>query len=226
MSACQRFEREGLRQLERGTRLDDHFRSCPDCRAAWAAHSRLRRRIADLGGGVEPPAGWQRRVWARIAQGERRPSRRGWLRLGLPAGLAAAAALLLFAVVRPGPGPSPASLQVSIEAGGGEPRRGAEGHPGDRLVVRAVTGGAPHAELRIYRHDSDLVTLCSSRPPCRREGDEILLDLPLESIGSYQTLLLLADRPLPKPSSGLDADAGAALDAGARVLLGRDVQIR
>lgn len=224
MTSCDRFEREGLLLLERELPLDGHFESCPDCRASRAAHERLRRGLGVLGAGAVPRADWQGKVWRRIDE-RRRPSR--WL---VPAALAAAAlaaaALVVLGVALRPEGARPASLEVAVAAGDGATRRGEQAHPGDLLTVRATTAGARHAELRIYFHETRILVRCSSRPPCRRDGDEIRAELTLEAIGSYQTLLLLSDRPLREPASDLDGDAGAALAAGARAILGRDVDVR
>src|SRR5262245_39201357 len=38
VSACRRFETEGLLRLESGETLDEHFERCPDCLAARTAY--------------------------------------------------------------------------------------------------------------------------------------------------------------------------------------------
>lgn len=224
MTSCDRFEREGLLLLEQELPLDGHFEICPDCRAARAAHDQLRREISVLGAEDVPPANWQRKVWQRINE-RRRPSRwRSWLLV--PAGLVTAAALVVLGVILPPAGLQPASLELAVRSGDGIRLRGDEAQRGDRLTIRATTADALHAEVRLYFHETQMVLRCSSDPPCRRDGDEIRADLTLDLIGSYQTLLLLSDQPLPEPSSGLDGDAGAALAAGARAVLGRDIHVR
>jgi hypothetical protein len=224
MNECRRFEEEGLLRLEQGLPLDDHFSTCPDCLAARAAYDRLREEIAAAGDGLEPSPGWQAGVWAAIEK--RKTARRrpwGWWLL-LPA---AAAVLLAVLLLRPAtPPPTQLALAVEVEAGTGAVRRGAEAHPGDRLRLRASTGKASHAELRVYRNDRSLVFRCSTEPPCqRREGAlEALFLLP--SVGNYQSLLVTSDRALPEAGASLDADVAKALDAGAQATLGPEIDVR
>ncbi|MES1243406.1 MAG: hypothetical protein ABUT39_17475 [Acidobacteriota bacterium] len=221
MSACRRFEEEGLLRLEQGLPLDDHFATCPDCLAERAAYERLREGIAKAGDGIEPPPGWQAGVWAAIEARKRRRLSGWWL-------LVPAAAVLLVAVLllRPPTRTARLALAVEVEAGSGPVRRGDEAHPGDRLRLRAATGEAPHAELRVYRNDRALVLRCSTEPPCRLSDGTLEAELVLPSIGSYQSLLLTSDRPLPGAGGGLDADVAAALAAGARTTLGGEIEAR
>jgi hypothetical protein len=224
MSACRRFEDEGLMRLEQGLPLDDHFATCPDCLAARAAYERLRGEIASAGDGIEPPPGWQAGVWAAIE--ERRSARRrlrGWWLL-LPA---AAAVLVAVLLLRPSePPPARLALAVEVETGTDTVRRGAEAHPGDRLHLRASTGGAGYAELRVYRNDRALVLRCSTEPPCRRRQGTLEAAFLLPSTGSYQSLLVTSGRPLPEAGAGLDADVATALGAGARATLGPETEVR
>jgi anti-sigma factor RsiW len=226
VSSCDRFEREGLLQLERGHDLGDHFQRCPDCLAARAAYDRLRQELAGAGSGYEPPADWQVRVRAAIAQ-RRRPPRPWWSRLLIPAGVAAAGAAAVLVIVVREPEPEPVvALHVGIEAAAEVTRRGGEAHPGDRLQLEAHTAGARHAELRVYRHDAELVMRCSTEPPCVRDGDRLRAALRLEALGSYRSVLLVSDRPFPPPAAGLDRDVGAALETGAQAYLGEEVRVR
>jgi hypothetical protein len=224
MTQCDRFESEGLLRLEQGLPLDGHFETCPDCLAARAAYDRLQEEIAAAGEQYEPPAYWQNRVWAAVEARRERPLR-SWRWLWVPAGLAAALLIVFVIGRRPG-GPALAALQVEIEAGPGAVRRGDEAHPGDRLVLQATPGTATYSELRVYRHDTALVLRCSSEPPCARQGDELRATLVLDALGSYQSLLLLSEKPLPEPSSDLDRDADAALAAGAEIQLGREIRVQ
>lgn len=227
MSRCGRFEAEGLLLLEQGLPLDEHFATCPDCLAARAAHERLRAEIAVLGAEDEPPVGWQARVWERLDQRRerRRPRWLGWI---VPAGvgLAAAslAALFLIFLIRP-PEPRLPSLRVEVQAGA-TVRRGGEAQPGDLLRLMATTGGARHAELRVYRNDTELVLRCSTDRPCSRQGDEVRAAVLLDTVGRYQPLLLRAERPLPPPVSDLEKDTSAALAAGADVKPGSEIVVR
>ena len=220
MTRCDRFETEALLALERGLPLDEHFSSCPDCLAARAAYDRLGDGISSLGAEDEPPVGWQARVWERIAQRRRR--RRGWWTWWVVPAVAAAAALLIL--IRT-PEREPAGLWVKVEAGA-TVRRGAEAQPGDRLDLRATTGGAPHAELRVYRNDAELVLRCSSEPPCTRREDELRASVVLDGIGRYQSLLFLSKNSLPATASDLETDTSATFAAGADVELGPEVVVR
>jgi hypothetical protein len=211
-AGCERFENEGLLLLEQGQPLDDHFSSCPDCLKARAAYDRLREQLTNLGEEDEPAADWQARVWERIEQRKRRRWSPWWIAPVAVAAAAAMAALFLIWI----PGQRPASLQIAIEAGA-TVRRGAEAHPGDLLRLAATTGGARHSELRVYRNDTELILSCSTESPC---------SVVLDGVGRYQPLLLLSESPLPSPTSDLEIDTGAALDAGAEIEMGPEVVVR
>ncbi|HKH45312.1 MAG TPA: hypothetical protein VKM72_11655 [Thermoanaerobaculia bacterium] len=219
VTRCERFETEGLILLERGERLDGHFATCPDCREARAAYELLREQIAEAGADDEPPADWQARVRERIEQRRRRPLW-GWVLA--PLGAAALAAALFFAVPRI---PTAPSLTQEI-APGAAVHRSASAAPGDRLVLRAETAGAPHGELRVYRNGRDLLLRCPGDSSCRREGSELRVTWTLPSAGTYQAVLVLDDEPLLAPAKSLDADAGAAFAQGAQVLLGDEISVR
>ena len=226
MSRCDRFEAEGLLLLEQGLPLDGHFATCPDCLAARAAYERLSAEIAGLGAEDEPPVGWQARVWERLDQRRERrrfrwPGWRGWI---VPVGAVLAASLAALFLIRP-PGPQLPSLRVEIQAGA-TVRRGGEAQPGDLLRLTAATGGAQHAELRVYRNDTELVLRCSTDLPCSRQGDELRAAVLLDTVGRYQPLLLRAEKPLPSPVSDLEKDTSAALAAGADVKLGSEIVVR
>lgn len=217
---CERFETEGLLQLERGEPLDPHFASCPDCREARAVYQKLRQDLSAVDAGEEPPLGWEARVWQRIE--ERKPRRSPWLWVLAPLGAAALAAALFFAVPRTPA--TPALFQQVVQEG--SIRRSESATPGDRLVLRAETGDATHAELWVYRNGRELLLRCPGDRGCGREGSEITVSFPLPSPGRYQAVLVLGDQPLPPSGVGLDPDAGAALDRGARVVLGTEVDVR
>lgn len=68
MPSCDRFEREGLVQLERGMPMAPHFVFCYACRESRAAYARLGAALRGSALRIRPPAGWRRRVWARIAR--------------------------------------------------------------------------------------------------------------------------------------------------------------
>jgi hypothetical protein len=227
LSRCDRFEAEGLLLLEQGLPLDEHFAACPDCLAAQAAYEQLCAEIAALDAQEEPPVGWQARVWERLDQ--RREHRRsrwlGWSGWLVPAaGVAAAASLAALFLIRP-PEPRPPSLRAEVQAGT-TVRRGGEAQPGDLLRLTAATGGSRHAELRVYRNDTELVLRCSTDRPCTRQGDEVRAAVLLDAVGRYQPILMRAEKPLPPPVSDLEKDTSAALAAGADVRLGSEIIVR
>lgn len=222
MSRCDRFEAETVLLLERGLPLDEHFSACPGCLAARVFYDRLRQRLATLGEGDQPPAGWQAGIWERI---EQRRGRRGrpWWSL-VPAALAASLAAVLL-VRTPEPA-APVFLSAEIEAGPSV-QRGEEAKLGASLRLTASMGGARHAELRVYRNDTELVLRCSTESPCSRKGEDLQATVVLYGIGRYQPLFLFSKSPLPKASAqGLDADAEAALAAGAEIELGKEIVVR
>lgn len=233
MTRCGRFEAEALLRIEQGLPHDDHFATCPDCLEARAAYDRLRSGIASLGAELEPPAHWQVKTWQRIE--ERRTLRRRWRPWLLVGGLAAAVAA--FALLRtPSADLAAASLRVELEVRGAA-RRGDDAHPGDRLRLRASTGGARHAELRVYRDDRELLLRCSGdEPPCSGSrkliggsligGGVIEAHFELDTVGRYQPLLLVGSRPFPAPGASLDGDIASAVAAGAEVRMGRAVDVR
>jgi hypothetical protein len=222
VSRCRRFEEEGLLRVERGLPLDDeHFVTCPDCQEAAAAYDRLRAGIAALGADLAPPERWQARVWQEVET--RRARRFRWRPLVFAGGLAAA--LVAVLLLRAPPPDAAIALRVEVQAGATS-RRGEEARPGDSLALRADIGGAPHAELRVYRNDRELLLHCSDQPPCTRERGAIATALTLDSPGRYQPLLLVGEEPLPAPAGELDADAAAAAAAGATVKLGGEIVVR
>ncbi len=227
MSRCDRFETEAVLLLERGLPLGEHFSACPDCLATQSFYGRLRQRLAAVGEEDQPPVGWQAGVWERIEQRQGRRRWRPWWGL-VPAVLGASLAASLAAVllVRTPEPAAPVFLSAQIEAGPSV-QRGEEAKPGDSLRLKASTGGALHAELRVYRNDAELVLRCSTESPCSRKEDDLQATVVLDGIGRYQPLLLFSKSPLPKASThGLDADTEAALAAGAEIELGKEIVVR
>jgi hypothetical protein len=205
--SCDRFEREFILCLERGLPLPEHAESCVDCIAARKRYAALTEAIGRAGSGLEPPADWQARVWAKVARDER-PRRKtaAWLFGGITtAFVAMAIALLLW--LRPG------ALSVNIEVRHGEQTmRGSAVRPGDHLILHARAGRAAHAELRIYRNERELVL----QRNLRSTGEEAI-DYPVSTIGQYRVLLIASEEELTLAGSSLDEDAGAALKSGARI---------
>ncbi|HEV8631012.1 MAG TPA: hypothetical protein VGV61_11900 [Thermoanaerobaculia bacterium] len=222
MSRCNRFAEEALLRIEQGLPLDDHFATCPDCLEARAVYERLRAGIASLEGDLAPSPRWQAEVWRRIEA--RRARRRGWLPWVLATGLAAALAVLLL-LRTPAGDLGSVSLRADVQRGAAV-LRGDEARPGDLLRLVASTGGAAHAELRVYRNDRELVLRCADRQPCVRSGRSLRAIVALDAVGSYQPLLLVGEQPFPPPTADLDRDAAAALARGARVELGPAVVVR
>lgn len=221
-TSCGRFEREGLLLLEQGQPLDPHFDTCADCRAVRAEYEALQAGIGDLGRAYAGRTDWQARVFAGVARmGERRASPWRWLVwLGAPAVLTAAVLLLLL---RPVSGPESSGPVLALAfhrpGEGVAVMRGEHVRPGDVLDVTIRTGGAAHAELRVYRDDQALLVRCTDRPPCVRSDDGLTASIRLEERGRYQIALLYGPQSLPAPGAGLDDDLARARAAGATVEL-------
>ena len=166
MTACDRFEREAILRLEQGRALDEHFATCPDCRQAADAYQRLQAGLASTGAAYQPRPDWQARTWAAIA---RRRKRRRWLRTLVPAAVGACVVALVLIPQLPRT-PQEPGIEVKVLPAGSA-WRGAEAGLGDRLLLRAQTGGARHAELRVYLND----TMMDLDRPVRvlRNGTEV-----------------------------------------------------
>ncbi|MEM9593041.1 MAG: hypothetical protein AAGD06_02190 [Acidobacteriota bacterium] len=234
-SARDRREVDLLTRLEAGEPLPDDVAEDDELAARLAGYDRLRGALGQAGDDLAPPEGWRQGVLDRIDQ---RRARRGAARrrrwLGTAAALAAGLILVLWPAdevpVGPGPGPTGPVLVAEILASAETTRRGLEAQPGDRLRLRASTDGRPHAELRIYRGDDELVLRCGDGPGCSRSGDELVALVPLDRPGVYQTVLLWGDAPMPAPESALggslDLDTAAAVDIGADYELGPEIEVR
>ncbi|MEM7353995.1 MAG: hypothetical protein AAF657_24550 [Acidobacteriota bacterium] len=234
MSACRRFEQEGLLQLELGEEVDEHFATCPDCRAQKAAYADLTRRLEALGAEDAPPAGWQDEVRRRIARApaaEAKPrSRYRWA----GAALAAAAVVALAILIPPVGGPADLTLRSTVERGDATFRGAEAAQPGDSLRLAATSDPTQYLELRVYRNERQLVARCVAAPraspsgqaPCRQQDDTASLELLLDAVGRYQPVLLAAAEPLPTPIGDLDADCGAVLTAGGKIELGDEIIVR
>jgi hypothetical protein len=217
---CDRFEREGLLELERGRPLDPHFAACPDCRAMAERYEALTGGLRSLGQGEEPPAGWRNRVLEMKASAAgRRWQRWAWA----PAGLAAAAALAVLLLPRPAA--RPIGLEVDVASGSAPARRTAMVVAGDRISLRIRVNRGSHAELRLYRNDTDLLLRCSGQPPCRRDATGLSAEVTLDTMGRYQPVAVVSAQPLPPAGKGLDSDSAAAFESGAAVYFGREVTV-
>lgn len=232
-SGCDRFETEGLELLERGEPLAEHFESCQDCVEARRTYEILADELARPLE-VRPPGTWQARVWSEVArrQGETQSSRGFWRRWWVPVGALGAAATALLVLWIPQPSPpdaSPALVSFEVEwrpqVAAGH-RGGGDARPGDFLELRATLDASSEAELRLYRDDLELAVQCRDEPPCRRQGDTLEARFPLDSRGVYQPILLISSAPLEPGSGDLDADLGAAFEAGARIELSSPITVR
>lgn len=223
-TTCDRFEREGLLQLEAGEPLDSHFETCQDCLQARADYEQLAADLSALGSEDEPPADWQAQTWNRIDARQKRSSLRprvSWL-----APLVAAAAVTFLILRTPTPLKVPDRFEVFVESGSGV-SRSLDAKPGDRLVLRGPTHDAVYAELRVYRDDRELILHCSTEPPCQREAGVLAATIELPTVGRYQAVLLLSESPLPEPTGdGLSSDAASVLILGAGFELGGEIDVR
>jgi hypothetical protein len=228
VSACRRFEKEALERLERGLPLDPHFERCPDCRTAGEEYRRLQERLEQSPSAAEPPDGWQDRVWQEIDD-DVKPPGTNWKRYSL---LAAAAAVVIFLVFNPEIVrrlmPLSKTIQIAIVPLQGQTlRTEGEAKLGDLLAIESRVGNNKYYELRVYRHDRELVLQCSDDPPCVLKWfGNVEASVKLDTIGTYQPVLLISDNPLPDPVPDLDDDARRAADSGAEVLLGKQIRIR
>lgn len=243
IAPCDRFEREGLLQLERGGPLDAHFEECPDCLRSRRAYKDLQTRLRgpaseDDAGEMQPPGDWQARVFAGIARRRdaRRDARR---RRRLSWFLAPALALVLLAVglrvLLPGTRTEALELATTIVRSDAV-MRGEEARPGDRLRLQVSSGGGESLELRLYLGERTLLARCGSGrraaeaaiAVCEASGDLLELEVEMTGRGRYQGMVLRSEDEIPAEltGKGLDADAGSALRAGAEVRLGTRVVVR
>jgi len=234
---CDRFERERLADT-----LDDHGRgspdhggpeelaahleSCADCRADRLRYERIAHALADLGDGVQRRSDHVARVLTTAAadpslrRAPPRLTRRAAQRIGPVLAVAAAIAVVWW--LRRDRAPEAPRFAVEIVARGprrlrsdpqwGDPQRG------DRVRVTARPGAA----LWIYRNDRELLRACPR--DCHRDGDRLVTELDLDSIGRYQIVWLSTDA-VPPPTGNVERDIAAARAAGAVHEL-RDVDVQ
>jgi len=148
-----------------------------------------------------------------------------------PLALAAAAVLLviigLSASLRLRGSPAVAALRldVSVLQGAGG-LRGGEAKPGDRLSLVAEVGQVRYAELRVFREERQLIFRC---PPesssCQRQAMRLEAQAPLPSVGRYQVLLAVSERPLPPPTGSFAEDSAALLNSGAKLQVSTPIQV-
>jgi len=234
---CQRFEQEGLLQLEQGLPLDRHFATCPECQRIHAQYRRIWSELRQ-GSSAVPRPGWEQRVFEAIDRSQapvvRRRAWRVWRWGAL--GVAAAVAALTVTVWRTRPPASALSLSTELIEDHGQ-LRGNGVQIGDRLRVRAVVAAARYAELRVYRDDRELVLRCApdagqaqavprERPSsCSREGAILQSELRLGSAGAFQPFVVASDAALPPPAPTLAEDSARLVAAGARIALGPAIRV-
>ncbi len=240
MSDCTRFEDEGILAYERGEPLEGHYASCSACKRAIADYEALASDIAEAGAKLAPRPDFEARVWSAIAR--RRESKAPWWhpaswrgrRFALVAAAAlAAAALLTVWLARPDDGRATAVIalhQEILPATGAAPSRGDSARPNDIAVLRATTGGARTAELRVYfgtgRGSDELLLRCSDQPPCKRSENQIVAELTLPRRGDYHCILAVSDGALPAPTQSLDGDIASIEAAGGMVERGPTIRAR
>jgi hypothetical protein len=218
MTACQRFEAEGLVRFVAGEPLDPHFDSCPDCRAARASYQAVALALEQARDAYTPPGDWEAKVWRKIQLGavaRRRPRWPALLGFG-----ATVAAMAVFLVTSMG-GPEMLALSTNeVERGSALLVRGATGGsnvrsaaPGNvwRLAIKVPRGKL--GDLRVYRGANELVFQCATSPACIRSKDGMEARVTLEKPGTYRALYMAADKQVPA-SGNLDADYAAAMRAG------------
>ncbi len=123
------------------SRIDAHLAVCPTCQAAWDEIGETLR-LVDVATVPEPPDGFERVMWARVARALPPPRRVWTLRALMPA--ASLAAVVLVVVLgtrswRETPVPPPAATDVSTEADANETR--------ERALFAALGGHFDQAEL-------------------------------------------------------------------------------
>ncbi|MDI1476949.1 energy transducer TonB [Polyangium sp. y55x31] len=75
MALCDRFERDGILQIERGQPLDPHFDDCASCTTARHKYECILAAMPHAEPEVHPPIGWQARV-LRASEASEQPARR------------------------------------------------------------------------------------------------------------------------------------------------------
>lgn len=219
---CQRFEVEGLPRFVAGEPPDDHDADCAACQRARGRYLRIVEGLRELPP-QKAPHGWQERVLAGLhSDSSPRSTTRTW---PLWAGLAVAAAVLLWRVTKPEPAPLRLAVRQEVVAAAAG-RRADSATIGDVVRV-SVTGGAGDVrEARLYRDTGELVARCPGHASCKSNGLDLELTVTLTAAGSYRTLAIVGRAPAPEPSGSLDEDARAAAAAGASVELSRAIDVQ
>lgn len=176
---------------------------------------RIEAALTRLGAEHEPPAGWEARVFAKIAQerhAEPAPRRPRWWMFAIPA--VSVSVAVVAAIVVCWPRPDGFTLAVTFDRHSEVVRSGGAPNAGD-VAHATVTGGGPHRAVWIYRDDV-LVTACpgGDRTQCESSGEETTATVRL-TMGKYQMVALTSSVPIAPPAGELDSDLARAQDAGA-----------
>jgi hypothetical protein len=160
----------------------------------------------------------------------KKASRRRAVLAGATAILVAAAAGYFLFLRRTVPTAHPTLAALVRPARGGSPR-GPGVQPGDVIELTANRAGAPSAEIRLYRNDTEVVFRCPDRLQAPQRGrtcfvrTQLLVGtVPVPSVGVYQPLLVTSTHPLPEPTGSLQADSARLLESGAAVILGPSIR--
>ncbi len=226
MTSCNKFEEEGLRDMESGHPLDKHYAACTDCQENMAAYACIKQALQDLDGLYIPPKGWEDNVWKSIEKEESSPKAKPfWMRMYLPAtGMAVVFSVFMLIFFSGSPTIKvKTDLELSFQQGDAHMRGIMRGDdtpkPGDRLILKAETGDFKHVELRLYLNHKKLLFACTDKPPCKKKSNQIIAETKLLSAGNYQALLLASDKPLPKTTDSPDKDALQASSSGANEII-------
>jgi len=217
VTACDRFESEGLARFVAGQTLDAHFENCPDCRAARASYQAVALALQQAREAYAPAGNWEAKVWARI---QRRQRARPWPFFGFAATIAALALFFVSSMA----GPDALSLSTTlVERGSSAPvvRGGASrggdvrsGVPGAVLFMGVKVPRGKQGEIRVYRGPNELVFQCAKSPACIRVKDGLEAHVTLDRPGIYRAVGIAADTQLPATTGSLDADYAAARRSG------------
>ncbi len=217
MTACDRFDSEGLARFVAGEPLDAHGESCPECRNRLASYQALATALGQAREMYSPPGNWEAQVWARIQRGKATSQRRWAPFVGLAAAAAAAAVLFLTSSFG---GPESLVLSTDFEGTSGATVRGGPSHGGN--VQSAPPGAVWHVlakvprgkvgDLRVYRGE-ELVFQCAAAT-CIHSKDTLEARVTLDRAGTYRAVAIAADVEVPAATGNLDADYAAAIRAG------------
>ena len=186
----------------------------------------LQHLLANTGRPADDDDAWKREVLRQVgAEPAPRRSRR-WMTIFVPT-LAAAAAVLLWARLRPGTSPAdqagaPQVGYVSLASGSG--RRGEALHPGDPVQLFGDPQGA-NEPARLYLYLEERLELaCPGDPRCRAEGLGWRVQYTVRGRGHYLPILVLG--PAVALTGTFEDDSAAIVDAGAQLFVGEAFHVR